>query len=392
MNNQGRYIALTEKNTLKIMENSIPDVKENGMLLGIGLAGVCGTDIHIIENADSKEYKGILPMGLGHEVTGTVLKIGKRFQDNIHYHGPLLKEGDRVVLYAALPCNKCWWDDEYGVNHTLICDNPLPGYFASCDQWPYFVAGWGDYMYIQPNSWIYKIPDNLCFEEAVLTEPFSMGMRAVEKALSLPGWKDIQRVMFDGVAVVIGSGAIGILTSIALKIIGTGKVILIGGPSNLLNFIKTNGFADEVIDVFQTSHDERIELINGMSSSGKGADVVFEAVGIPEMFIESLEMVRKLGTVVELGCLIDSGKEVKINVAKHIVSKDITIYGVVSQSPQYLGRSLRAISNFHKIFDFKKLVTHKYEIFEMEQMMKDIKKTNELKIKSVFKGKGYYQS
>ena len=64
------------------------------------------------------------------------------------------------------------------------------------------------------------------------------------------------------------------------------------------------------------------------------------------MFIESLEMVRKLGTVVELGCLIDSGKDVKINVAKHIVSKDITIYGVVSQSPQYLGRSLRAISIF----------------------------------------------
>ena len=60
---------------------------------------------------------------------------------------------------------------------------------------------------------------------------------------------------------------IGILTD-SFKIIGTGKVILIGGPSNLLNFIKTNGFADEVIDV-STSHEERIELINGMSSSEK---------------------------------------------------------------------------------------------------------------------------
>lgn len=382
MGEKGKHVVLTGKNKIEIWEAPLTEIKDDEMIIGIGLAGICGTDIHIIENGENYST----PMGLGHEITGTILKIGPRALRG-YYCSDDLREGDRILLYAALPCGKCWWDQEFGINHTLICENSLPGYFNDPDKPPYFVAGWGEYMYIQPKSWIWKIPNNLSFEEAVLAEPFSMGIRAVDKAMSLPAWKNLQRVSFDGVTVVIGSGAIGILTAIALKIVGAGKVILIGGPQPLLDKIKDLNFVDDVLNVFETTSEERIQYIKNASHGKKGADAVFNAIGIPEMFIEGLEMTRKLGTMVELGCLIDDGKEVSINVARHIVNKDITLHGVVSQPPQYLGKGLRALSNFNNRFSFKELITHEYDISEAEEMIEE--KRRNLGIKMVFKGKGY---
>lgn len=379
----GKHIVLTGVNKIEVWDSPLPEIKDDGILLGIGLAGVCGTDKHIINNADKRP----LPMGLGHEVTGTILKMGKKALENM-YCNDSLKEGDRIALYAALPCGRCWWDQEFGMNHTLICDHNLPGYFKSPDNPPYFVAGWGEYMYIQPQSWLWKIPDHLSFEEAVLVEPFSMGIRAVDKAMTLPAWKNMHKLAFDGVAVVVGTGAVGILTSIALKIAGAGKVILVGGPQYLLDKAKSLGFADKVVNVFNTSREERVQYVMDESINGKGADVVFNVVGIPKMFIESLEMVRRLGTVVEAGNLIDDGTEVNINIARNIVRKDLALFGVISQPPQDLGKALRALSNFSNRFDFKELISKTYDIVDAQKILED-DPHNKVGIKTVFKGKGY---
>lgn len=235
-------------------------------------------------------------------------------------------------------------------------------YFSHSDRWPYFVAGWGKYMYIQPGTWIWKIPGDISLEMAVLTEPFSMGIRAVEKALSLPAGKNMQTMSFGGVVAVLGSGAIGILTAIAAKIAGAGKVILSGGPQKSLQIANEIGAADEVINIFETTPEERIQRVKELSEGGYGADVVFEAAGVPGAFLEGLEMMRKLGTFVELGCLIDDGKTVALNVAKQIVQKDITLYGVVSQPPQDFTKSLRTMEIFKERFDFTRIVTHNFPI------------------------------
>jgi len=388
LSEKGKLTRLIGKNKVEVFEEELPEVKDDGILMEVGLGGICGTDIHIMEIADREGFKDRLPMTLGHEVTGIISKIGKRANASMMCDVPL-KEGDRVVIYVFLSCNNCWWDRKFGGDHTLICENPPPGYFSHSEKWPYFVAGWGEYMYIQPGTWIWKIPEDVPFEVAVLTEPFSMGIRAVEKALSLPAWKNLQTMSFGGVAVVLGSGAMGIFTAIAAKIAGAGKVILSGGPKRTLQIAQEVGATDEVIDIFETTPEERIEKVKKISQGGYGADVVFEAAGVPNAFLEGLEMTRKLGTFVELGCLIDDGRTVPLNIAKQIVRKDITLYGVVSQSPQHFTKSLKAIQAFGDRFDFARIVTAKFPIEKIKDALSLARDPHNKGIKIALMGKAY---
>lgn len=361
-----KLVRVLGKNRIEIFEEELPEVKDDGILMEVGLTGVCGTDLHILENADSEQFKGKLPMTPGHEVTGRVVRMGSKANDTMICDASL-KEGDRIVIYVFLPCNNCWWDTKFGVNHTLVCESPRPGYFFPSDRWPYFIGGWGEYMYIQPGTWIWKVPQAMPFEMSVLTEPFSMGIRAVEKALSLPAGKNMQTMGFGGVVAVLGSGSIGILTAIAAKIAGAGKVILSGGPRKSLEIAKEIGAADETINIFETTPEERIGRVRRSSEGGYGADVVFEAAGVPSAFLEGLEMTRKLGTMVELGCLIDDGRTVALNVARQIVQKDITLHGIKSQPPQDFSKSLRTMEIARDRFDITRIVTHKFPIEEAEK-------------------------
>ena len=388
MSQKGKLVRLIGKDQVKVFEEELPEVKDDGILMEVGLGGICGTDIHIIQNADRKEFKDRLPMTLGHEVTGIISKIGKKANESTMCDVPL-KKGDKIVIYVFLPCNNCWWDRKFGVDHTLICENPRPGYISHSEKWPYFVGGWGEYMYVQPGTWIWKIPEDVPFEVAVLTEPFSMGIRAVEKALSLPAWKNMQTMSFGGVTVVLGSGAIGILTAIAAKIAGVGKVVLSGGPKKTLQIAQDIGAADEVIDIFETTPEERIEKVKKISQGGYGADVVFEAAGVPNAFLEGLEMTRRLGTFVELGCLIDDGRTVPLNVAKHIVRKDIALYGVASQPPHHFAKSLRSMEAFGGRFDFGRIATSKFPIEKIQDAISLARDPHNKGIKIALAGKAY---
>jgi L-iditol 2-dehydrogenase len=382
---KGKLLRLTGKNRVEICEEEIPEVKEDGMLVKINLAGICGTEIHIIENADRPEFINALPMVMGHEVVGKIVDIGGAAQRSM-YCDTDLKVGDKVSIYVFLPCGNCWWERKFGTDHTLICDSPPPGYFLNSDKWPYFVAGWAEYMYIQPGTWIWKVPDWMSDDIAVLTEPFSMGIRAVEKALSLPAWKNMQTLSFGGTAVVLGSGAIGILTAIAAKIAGAGVVVLSGAPSNNLQIAKEIGAADEIVNILETTPEERLEKVKQISDGGHGADVVFEAAGEPNAFCEALEMTRKLGTVVEMGCLIDDGRNVSINVARNIVQKDITIYGVTNQPPQYFTKSLTSLGQYSDRFDFSRIVTHRFSLEDFTEAIELTKDHKRRGIKTVLIG------
>jgi len=388
MPEKGKLVQIIGKNQIEVFEQKLPEVKDDGIIMEVGLAGICGTDLHIIENADRKEFKSELPITLGHEVAGRIVKMGRKANEVMLCDSPL-KEGDKIVIYVFLPCNNCWWDKKFGSDHTLICEDPRPGYFSHSDKWPYFVGGWGEYMYVQPGTWIWKIPEDMSFEMAVLTEPFSMGIRAVEKALSLPAWKNMQTMSFGGVVAVLGSGAIGILTAIAAKIAGAGKVILSGGPQRSLQIAKEIGAADEIINIFETTPEERIEKVKKLSERGYGADVVFETAGVPDAFLEGLEMMRKLGTFVELGCLIDDGRTVSLNIARQIVQKDIALYGVVSQPPQEFTKSLKTMQIFKDRFDFARIITHKFPIENAEEAVSLAKDPHNKGIKTTFTGKAY---
>jgi len=176
---------------------------------------------------------------------------------------------------------------------------------------------------------------------------------------------------------------------VAAKIAGAGQVILIGGPRKNLDIAKQIGAADVFIDIDSTQPAERVEQVKKISEGGVGADVVIEAAGVPVAFIEGLDMVRKEGTYVEMGLLIDDGRTVPLNVARSIVQKDLTLYGVTNQPAHDFTKALRCMKNFKNRFDFSKVVTDVFALKDVEKAYTKAKHPQEKGIKIALKGKGY---
>ena len=385
---KGAVAALTARRTVETFEFPVPDIDDESILLGIGLTGVCGSDLHRYQDiTDTLDLA--VPVVMGHEITGRILKIGARANAAMNADEPL-KEGDRVVVYAQRPCGKCYWCREFG--HTARCIGPRPtayGYrYGTIDAAPYFTGGFGDYLLLGPGSWIWTIPDHVSWEAAALTEPFSMGVRAVERALSLPSWKN-EQTLFGGTVAVLGAGAIGVLTAVAARIAGAGKIILIGAPRRALDIAREIGVADVTINIDEVKPSDRIAQVRSLTPHGFGADVVFEAAGVPPAFLEGLEMLRPLGTFVELGLMVDNGKSVTVNVAKHITSKDLVMYAVAAQPAQSIGKAIRTIAATNHRINYDALIGEILPISGGDAAFRLMEHPVDKPIKVALRGAGY---
>ena len=290
MAERGQVAALVARRSIVIHEFPVPEIDDESILLGIGLTGVCGSDLHRFQDiGDTLDLP--VPVVMGHEITGRVLRLGKRANEVMKVDQPL-REGDRVAVYSQRLCGKCYWCREMGF--AARCDGARPvayGYrYGSVDAPPYFTGGFGDYLLLGPRTWIWKIPEDVPWEAAVLAEPFSMGIRAVERALSLPSWKNEQTPTFGGTVAILGAGAIGVLTAVAARLAGASRIILLGAPRGALDVAEQIGVADVTIDVTEVGPAERIEQVRALTAGGRGADAVFEAAGVPAAFLERQEL------------------------------------------------------------------------------------------------------
>lgn len=389
MAQSGKVAALIARREIGVREFPVPDVDDESILIGIGLTGVCGSDLHRFQDVGTT-LNLALPVVMGHEISGRILKMGRRANEAMNVDQPL-REGDRVVVYAQRPCGRCYWCREFGVSSRCIGVRPVGyGYrYGIVDAPPYFTGGFGDYLVLGPGTWLWKIPDEVPWEAAVLAEPFSMGIRAVERALSLPSWKNEQTLTFGGTVAVLGAGAIGVLTAAAARIAGAGRVILLGAPGGALEVAKQVGVADEVIDINRVGPAERIEQVRALTYGGYGADVVFEAAGVPQAFLEGLEMLRPLGTYVELGCMVDNEKTVPLNVAHHLTQKDLILYTVAAQPPQTIGKAIRTIAATHRTIDYPALVGKVLPIEETSQAFRLMEDPVAKPVKVAVRGMGY---
>ena len=103
-------------------------------------------------------------------------------------------------------------------------------------------------------------------------------------------------------------------------------------------------------------------------TDGVGPDLVIETAGEPEVFIEALEMVRKSGTVLEIGNWVDRKDTVELNVMKHITSKNLHIHSVYHCGNKW-GPVLNVMDKFASQFPFEKLISHRMNLEEIVENM-----------------------
>ncbi len=346
--------VVPEQGKVVVKEFEKPDVLKRDMIVKVLLAGVCGTDVHLVYDDGEKPWK---EFRLGHEWVGRIEEMG---QGAIHEDsfGNALSVGDRIVCYPKTwACGEC-----YTCKILLqpnLCLRPPLG-----RELPDMGSAFSEYIYIPDGSTIFRIPDDMKTEEAVLVEPFAGALRAFERAFA-PGVPDRAQGFGPGKSVVIeGSGTIGTIMTILAKNSGAYPIIVIGGPENRLEKCREYG-ADIIIDIACMTREERLEMVLKNTVKQLGADAVFECAGVPSAFVDGISMTRPGGTFVEFGHYTRRGT-IPFDPFE-VCQKDIQIFGSWGYGPQEFGTALRVIQACkNQGVDFSRMITHRFSLADIQ--------------------------
>jgi len=229
--------------------------------------GICGSDVHYYQHGAIGPFVVREPMVLGHEASGTIIEVGKRVKH--------LKIGDRVCMEPGIP-------DPNGKATRLGMYNldPAVRFWATPP-----VHGCLRETVVHPGMFVFKLPENVGFDDGALVEPLAVGLHAAQKAHIRPG----------DLALVIGAGTIGLVTAMAAMAGGCSKVIITDIVQEKLDLASQLG----MISVNVTR--ENVNEIVSKVSHSWGTDIVFEASGSESAISKVFEPLCPGGRIVFVG-------------------------------------------------------------------------------------------
>lgn len=326
-------VLFYEPGVVKYQETEVPEIGAEEVLIKIGTALTCGTDIKTYRRGHPVLIKTV-PSGFGHEFAGTVFKVGENVNN--------FKTGQRVVAANSAPCQECYYCriQEYNLCENL---NLLNGAFADYIKIPEAI--------VKQN--LLEIPEHLTFEEAAFTEPLANVVLGVEEL-------NIKQGQTVGI---IGLGPIGLMFVRLAKL--KGARVIAGGRNPLkLRLAKEFGGADEVIDLKKVADPKKAFL--DFTPEGKGLDIAVEAVGLPELWEKMIELVRKGGTVNLFGGC-KSGTKISLD-TRRIHYDEIKIASTFHHTPRHIREALRLIGE--RKVDVRQLITHTMPISKIDEAIK----------------------
>jgi L-iditol 2-dehydrogenase len=252
------------------------------------------------------------PAVFGHEMAGVVEEISPGTEG--------LEPGTPVVAANSAPCGACYY-----------CRHEMP---SLCDDLLFWNGAYAEFVRI-PARVVQKnllpLEEGVTFHEAAMVEPLACVVRGVEESWIGRG---------QSVAV-IGTGPIGLMF-VALARMRGAHVIAAGRKPERLEKAREVG-AEAVVEL-RGDRDLAQEL-RDRSPDGRGADVVIEAVGLPETCEVAVRAVRK-GGVVNLfgGCPADT----RIGIDSQVLHyQELTIKSTFHHTPESVRKSFRLIADGH---------------------------------------------
>ena len=295
-----KALTLTAYNEFSFGDVSNPRPGPEELLIEVKACGICGSDVH---GMDGSTGRRIPPVIMGHEAAGVVREIGSAVQGKWQI-------GQRVTFDSTLFCGKCRYCAQGLVN--LCQDRRILG--VSCQE--YRQNGAFAELVTVPERSIVAIPDKVSFEEAVFVEPTAVALHGVRRAQVVPG----------DVALVVGTGIIGLLTIQALKAAGCTKVFAADINPKRLELARELG-ADETFSVKDGGVREAMLERTG----GEGVDVAIDCVGIGPVVDLVISSVRKGGRVGLIGNLAPRC-EFPLQV---VVTRELSVFGCCSSAGEY---------------------------------------------------------
>ncbi|NHI91088.1 MAG: alcohol dehydrogenase [Candidatus Lokiarchaeota archaeon] len=297
---------------VKLEDINIPNISDDEILVKIKAATTCGTDRKLYLR-DTKKYPSYFnpPTIFGHEIAGEICEIGK----NIKNH----EIGERVYVHDSGPCLKCFY-----------CKI---GKHSLCESMTWNWGTWTEYLKVPKEiiqcGNVVKIPKNLDFTEAALTEPLSCVLYGVERS----------NIALGDDVVIMGAGPIGLFWTNLVRNKGV-KIIQVDLDDKRLAIAKNLG-ADVIIN--PNNEEDLIKSVKENTRENRGADIAIEAIGYPQTWESTIKMVRKGGTVNLFGGPPTSST-ISINTSL-IHYDEVNVMGVFHTTPRYVQSSIDLLSN-----------------------------------------------
>jgi threonine dehydrogenase-like Zn-dependent dehydrogenase len=321
---------------MEIKEYPVPEPEPGAILIKVSRSNICGSDLHQWRGDINLTALGApLPAILGHEMIGTVAKLG-----------------DRVVHRYFYPCGHC---RACLRGQDAFCPIAPLGQVALCDEHPHFLGTFAEYFYLRPNHTVFKVPDDVTDDMAA---PANCALSQVIWGLDRVGFS------FGETIAIQGAGGLGIYATAVAKDMGADKVIVIDGIDERLELAKAFG-ADEVIDFREvTTPTERWLKVKELTS-GWGADVVAELVGFPHVIPEGIDMLGYGGRYLEIGN-ISFGMTYEAEPCK-LVMDNKSIVGVMLYPASALKKALDFLSRAKDRYPFDKILARSYPLEEINE-------------------------
>jgi (R,R)-butanediol dehydrogenase/meso-butanediol dehydrogenase/diacetyl reductase len=303
---------------LVIRDVQKPVLDKDEVLIKVQYCGVCGSNLHI--------YVEGIGIGLGHEFSGDVVDLGSEVDG--------WKIGDRVAVNPRIPCGECYWCIRGEIG---LCDK----LFLSAIRGQGAFATYAKAKYVQ----LYKLPDELTYEEGTMVEPTACALHAIR----------LSSVKVGDVVAVLGLGPIGLLVAQLAKISGAKAVY--GTEISPSRIELAQNVVDLVIHPKIANPVDRILDLTG----GMGPDVVFECAGSVETIQDSIVLVRRGGTIIIPGMCFEAVETSFIDV----VLKGLTLRGSLAWSAGEYAVALELIKN--RMIDVNPLITDKFPLEDINR-------------------------
>ncbi len=315
---------------LKLEDVQKPQVGDNDVLLKVKAAGMCHSDIHVIDGVIASAP----PVTLGHEIAGEVDDVGANIRN--------FKKGDKALVHFLSPCGVCNYCLQ---GNGMICENLFtrPGYGFSAD------GGYAEYCIVDS-------------ERLVPLQDIPLDFAATLGCAGITAYHAVNSIgkvgLADSVAI-YGVGGVGMYALQIAKISGA-KVIAIGRNQEKLKMAESLG-ADYVINASTSKIKDEIRK----ATNGKGVDVMVDFVVSDESVKNSSSSLANGGKIVLVGV---SNKPLSIN-PQIFVLKEFSLYGSLVGNKS----ELADLVELAKSGRLKSIVTKKFALEDINSALQSLR-------------------
>lgn len=318
-----RKVALGEAQ-LALQRVPEPSLRPGHALIQVAAAGICGTDLHIMQD----EYPVRPPVTLGHEVAGVIAGLADDVQG--------LALGQRVVTETYFSvCHRCQY-----------CRTGYPNLCSARASIGSMMEGGFAPQLLVPASNLHLLPDSLEFPEAALVEPLACVVRALLERNQVRAGDNV---------VISGPGAIGLLALLVAKAAGA-KVLVIGTSADQARLDLAKQLGAAAVLLADNSDPDTVQ-----QQLGAMPDVVIECSGAAPAAQMLLKLVKKAGRYIQVGLY---GQAIRLDFDQ-VCYKELQVSGSFATTPSSWYRALALVES--QAINLKAIVGRSYPLADWEE-------------------------